>query len=344
MGEMGKTDRKLKGLIMGAGFMGSTHLNCYGSDSRVQILGIVDTDIGKARSLAARWNLKPFLSIEQAYEYFEDIDFVDVCLPSSFHKTAVVKAFACGANVIVEKPISVSIEDANDMITASNNAGKRLMVAHVCRFMPQYAYAKRIIESLRLGKPFAFSAFRESEAPSWSWNNWFQNRELSGGTLLDLSIHDIDIANWFLGQPAKYKAFISTIKEKSGSECITSSISYMNGGHATIIASHLMPKGYPFSAGFRLVFEGGCIDWNNGMAPNGFLMISSDNKQEIVNIEKEFPKSFANPYEAELNSFISCLISGAPFIIKPEEALLALKTVQSLYDNSEELSVSEKMS
>ncbi|MBR6084043.1 MAG: Gfo/Idh/MocA family oxidoreductase [Spirochaetales bacterium] len=311
--------------------MGSTHLNYYMHDSRVEILGIIDSDRTRGRKLAYEGNCKSFSNIDEAYA-FSNADFADICLPSFLHREAVTKCIWKGSNVIVEKPFALYEADAMDMIECARTNKKRLMVAQVCRFMPQYSQTKKLLDSGTMGKPISFFGFRESPPPEWS--NWFRNPSLSGGTLMDLSIHDIDIANWFLGKPETCRAVISSDAKNKGLSYISTSIIYKNGSQATIIANHLLPAKYKFINGFRLLLENGCIEWNTGVFPDGMLGITEGTKTRFVDISKEYEKEFNDPYATELESFISCLISGKSFPIEPEEAMLAVKTVQDLYRSS----------
>lgn len=321
--------------VVGTGYMGATHLDCYLRNPDVAVLGIVDTDEKKGRSLAEKHSLNWYTDIESAFASHV-VDFCDICLPSSMHKEAVVQSMAFGAHVLCEKPFAVSLEDMDEMLAAAETYGKRLMVAHVCRFMPQYAKTKELLDSGILGSPLSLVCTRESETPAWSWNNWLYDRNISGGTLLDLSVHDLDIANWLLGTPCFHSANLVESQKKLGVNFVMSCLGYPNGSQANIIANHLLPDGHPFVSSFRLTCTEATVEFNTESSLDT-LTVFSDNHSRIIDLTQ--CEGYGNAYEAELKSFVDRLRDGREFIITNDQARLAVSTVHELYGNMYESKV-----
>jgi predicted dehydrogenase len=317
----------LRGIIVGSGFMGRTHLEAYLKIPGVRIAAIVDRDAERAGALASLCQARTYGTLAEALEA-ERPSFADVCLPSRLHRDAVVAALESGADVLVEKPLAVGIEDARAMAEAELRAGRRAMVAHVCRFLPEYIFAKELIESGRLGKPLYYWAARESVKPLWSWGGWINDRAQSGGTLLDLSIHDIDVANWLLGKPVDFRA-AEVVKEKDGPAHTVSSLAYEGGARASIEACHLMPQGYPFTTSYRLLLENGFAEWRSrGEAAS--LSVFTDDGEERIDLDALEPPVGCNGYLEELRHFVTCLREGRPFRIGLSEASLSVETVLKL--------------
>lgn len=324
--------QKLTCFVIGAGFMGQTHVDYYIADKNVEILGVIDLNEEKGKDLANKAKCSYFKTLDGAFSHSK-VDFVDVCLPSSMHVDAAVKAMDSGSNVIVEKPFSVTIEDANTMINHSKKTNKRLFVAHVCRFMPQYTFAKKMVKEGKIGDPISLMCSRKSPAPLWGYNNWFQDEKLSGGTLLDLSIHDIDISNWFLGEGVDFKALISSKKSFPGASHTTSQIVYNNGAQALITATHLMPQTYELTTDFTIIGTKGSIEYNSIDSSNSLNLFLED-RVESFNLEEIDPIGFKNPYQAELKHFVECLLSGEEFEFTAEEAREAVISVHKLHKNA----------
>ncbi len=324
------TDTLVRGCIIGAGYMGKTHAAAYRSIPHARITAIVDGNMEKAREIASFHDGCTIYSDWRLMLEKEKPDFVDVCLPSSMHRDAVVSSLESGSHVIVEKPFALELADIDAMISASERSGKRLMVAHVCRFIPAYVYVKQAVVEGRFGRPLFYGCFRESETPMWSWNNWLLDPSTSGGTILDLSIHDIDISNWLFGKPVRFHAFEARNPLKAGPSHVVSFIGYENGGQASIEAGQLMPKGYPFSTGYRLLLERGLLEWNTGNCENGNIGVFTDGKVEKVPLDTLPPMTANDSYTEELYQFIECLIDDTPFRITPYEARLSVETVQNL--------------
>ena len=123
----------------------------------------------------------------------EKIDFIDICAPSYKHKELTVAMLRRGFNVLCEKPMSLSSADCEEMIAVAKECGKQLMIGQVLRFYPAFDYVKEVIEDGRYGKILNASFSRLSTPPTWGWDNWFMDPTRSGGCILDLHIHDVEM-------------------------------------------------------------------------------------------------------------------------------------------------------
>ncbi len=130
-----------------------------------------------------------------------EFDMVDICLPTYLHKEYAIRMMKAGKHVLSEKPMALTFADCEEMIKVSKEENKRLMIGQCLRFEPSYLYLKRCIENGTFGKLKNLSMERLSAAPSWGFENWFADTEKCGGAILDLHIHDIDMARFLLGEP-----------------------------------------------------------------------------------------------------------------------------------------------
>lgn len=325
-------ERILKVGVVGAGFIGQKHVEMYTKNPRIKVVAIVDARIENARSLGLRIDAKGYASLRDMIDS-EKLDAVDVCLPTTLHKDAVICAVEAGLDVIVEKPFALNLEDIDAMIYAANKNKRRLMVAHVCRFMPEYVFAKSMVETGGLGKPLFYGAWRESATPNWSWNNWLHDRKLSGGTVMDLQIHDLDISNWLLGVPDRFYAQEVMKPGKEGPSHVVSNLTYQNGSMATIEAGHLMPQAYPLTTGYRLVFERGVVECNADKSGEKLIIVTSEEGVKYIKVS-ELPEIIENDaYAEELNHFADCILNNLDFKISVEEARLAVETVRRLMES-----------
>lgn len=134
----------VKVAIIGAGFMGSMHAEVYGQLPNVKVAAIVDTRGEKAKFLAEKVGAIPYLTIDQVFSK-PDITIVDICLPTFLHKEFVIKAAEAKKDIVCEKPIALTLEDAKEMVDICKKNRVRFMVAHVIRFWPEYAFIKKIM-------------------------------------------------------------------------------------------------------------------------------------------------------------------------------------------------------
>ena len=318
--------------IVGMGFIGEIHAAGYALNPRARLEGVVDVRLDKARGLAEKYGTRAYSSLDELLAA-EKLDAVDICLPSTYHREAVIKAANAGLHVVVEKPFALDLRDIDEMIDAAGANGVRLMVAHVCRFMPEYLVARSFVENGQLGRPLFFSAWRNSTTPGWSWQNWLLDRQLSGGTVMDLQIHDIDLSNWLLGVPSSFQMREVMLPGRPGPSHVISSLVYNGGALANLEASHLMPAAYPFSIGYRLLFERGAVEYHSPQggekkvmvyAPEGVTALAGSQLPRITGDD---------PYAEELAHFVDCLLSGTEFRVSLREARLAVASVLRLRES-----------
>src|SRR6185503_3694659 len=119
-----------------------------------------------------------------------DVDAIDICLPTPLHREWTEASLAAGKHVFLEKPIALTLEDADAIVAAAEASDRLFMVGLVLRFWPEYVELQRRIASGKLGRPEVVSAFRLS--PPADWNDWMADASQSGGTPVDLMIHDFD--------------------------------------------------------------------------------------------------------------------------------------------------------
>ena len=122
----------------------------------------------------------------------ENIDILDICLPTYLHADYAVKAMEKGINVICEKPISLKEEDVERVYSTAERMNVKFMVAQVLRFWPEYELIKELYDTNKYGKLLSGYMSRLGTCPKWSWDNWMRDEARSGFVPYDLHIHDLD--------------------------------------------------------------------------------------------------------------------------------------------------------
>jgi len=118
--------------IVGTGFMGATHAAGW-ANTPVTIAGFVTKELLSGERLAAEYGGRIY---DDLATMLEDVDVVDVCAPTHRHYEIVLTAASAGLDILCEKPLARTISQAQEMIAACQEAGVKLMVAHVVRFFP----------------------------------------------------------------------------------------------------------------------------------------------------------------------------------------------------------------
>jgi len=319
--------------ILGAGFMGKMHAECYYNLANAKLVAVGDVDREKAGELAKNHNAHALSQPEKVIEN-EDIDLIDVCLPTFLHKEYVIKAAQAGKHVLCEKPIALTVQDAEEMIRVAEIAKVKFMIAQVIRFWPEYIMLKQTYENKRLGRILSINLSRLSAAPTWSWRDWMLDSAKSGSALVDLHIHDTDYLLCLLGKPS----FVFTQGSKSdiGYGHIFTTFTFPNGVVAFAEAGwDIMIDNFPFVVAFRAIFEKGVVDFNSGRertlsvyeqgkevrypAVQGELLSSKDVRGNI---------SQMGPYFSEIKYFVNCIEDDQlPLMAEANSAKDSLKIV-----------------
>lgn len=185
--------------LLGAGFMGIQHARGYRRLAGTAAVKVVCFRTGQRAATLARELGAESTTLLDAAPELPGVDAVDVCLPSDLHASVALAALEAGRHVLVQKPVALSMQDAEAMGRAADKAQRILVVATTLRFWPEYQALERLAASSSLGSITGLVAERLS--PPITWNAWIADRARSGGTAVDLMIHDLDLVGRYLGKP-----------------------------------------------------------------------------------------------------------------------------------------------
>ena len=198
--------------IVGIGFMGMIHYYGTRKVSGAEVVAICTRDPKKLEGdwTSIQGNFGPRGSVEdlshvRKYDRIEDlladpdIDLVDICLPVQLHREVSIAALEAGKHVLVEKPISIRLDDATEMVEVGKASGRHFMVAHVLPFFAEFAYAKNAVESGGYGQLRGAHFKRVTSKPKETYD--LEEVERSGGPGIDLHIHDTHFIQLLCGVP-----------------------------------------------------------------------------------------------------------------------------------------------
>lgn len=187
----------------------------------------------------------------------EDIDLIDICLPTYLHTEFIIDMLKRGYHVFCEKPMALNTIECERILTESKKAKGKLMVGHCLRFSEEYLYLKNIVQYKTFGKPLS-AVFRRYNSPPL-WADWLLNIEKSGGCLLDLHIHDIDIIRFIFGEP--YAVSCATSNIYTVDDVVFSFLYYED---ITVLAiADWTQQGMTFTSDYRIGFERSTVIYDN---------------------------------------------------------------------------------
>lgn len=181
----------LRVTVIGAGAFGRNHLRVYReleqAGEPVRLVAVVDPNAAAAADAAAKFGIPAFASVAECLAGTGGLDAASVCVPTVHHRAAAEELIAAGVDVLIEKPLASSLEDADSILALARVHGRIVQVGHLERFNPAVTAARRFLH-----QPMFFEAHRLSV---------FTPRSLDVDVVLDLMIHDLDIVLSLVGSP-----------------------------------------------------------------------------------------------------------------------------------------------
>ncbi len=179
--------------IYGAGTIGSVHARVLAATPGVVIAAVADSNEGRARTVAASVEARPAADLEALLAL--GLDAVVIAVPNVLHADACVTALERGVDVLCEKPMATSVEDARRVLDPVERTGRVYQIGFNRRFAPAYAGMRDLVA----GGMTVFSGAMKMNDGDMRNPPWFSNPAVSGGFIYDTGIHLLDAARWLLG-------------------------------------------------------------------------------------------------------------------------------------------------
>jgi myo-inositol 2-dehydrogenase / D-chiro-inositol 1-dehydrogenase len=199
--------------VVGTGFVGDIHVASFkGWVPDAEVVAVASPH--NADKFARERGVPASYSDYREMLKDNEIDVIDIGIPNDLHCQVTLDAARAGKHVIIEKPLCVTLEEADQMIEACQKAGVLLMYAEELVFAPKYVRVKTLIDEGAVGEPFLAKQSEEHPGPHMPWF-WDVNRS-GGGVLLDMGCHSIEYTRWLLGKPKvkSVTAFMRTFVHK----------------------------------------------------------------------------------------------------------------------------------
>jgi predicted dehydrogenase len=216
---------KLRVGVVGVGYLGKFHAEKYARMPNIDLVGVVDIDRTQAQKIARQLNTGAFYDYR---ELLNQVDAVSIAVPTPFHYVISRDFLINSVDVLIEKPMTTKLEEADDLIQLAEQHGSIIQVGHLERFNPAVVALDGIVHSPRFIESHRLSLFKD--------------RGTDVSVVLDLMIHDIDIILNFVRSRVKkiHAAGISVIS--SHVDIANARLEFSNGCVANVTASRISTK------------------------------------------------------------------------------------------------------
>lgn len=312
----------LKVGLVGVGAISGSHIPTWLNNENAELVAICDI---RPEQMEQYSDIKHYTSYDEMLEN-EELDIIDICVPTFLHVEFSLKALKKGIHVLCEKPVSLKNEDATMLYNVAKENNVKFMVAQVLRFWNEYTILKEIYDNKKYGNLLSGVMTRLSARPKWSWDHWYTDEKRSGLVPFDLHIHDCDFMVYAFGKPKNVISHRSNTLTQDYIHAVYEFDGFSISSEASWYASP-----YPFVAEFRFQFEKAVVANENGAfkiyeADGETIDFSAQNECEGSDIS--IPKS--SGYQNEIEYFIDCVLNDKqPDVVKPDE----LETVIGVLNN-----------
>jgi predicted dehydrogenase len=278
--------KKIKVGVVGVGYFGQFHAEKYAKMEGVELVGVVDMDGPRAREIAKRCRTQPFFRYT---DLFQKVQAVSIAVPTPFHYSITKECFLQGIDVLLEKPISSTLEEADELISLAKSRGLILQVGHLERFNGALSGIEArvqhpwFIESHRLGP--------------------FSGRGAEVDVVLDLMVHDLDIVLSLVNSKVKQFYAVGFPVLTHTSDIANARIEFENGCTASLTVSRVSEEKIRKTR----IFQPSGILSIDYLSQKLFLSkkaVPPGRKKVPEMVTKEIPVKKTDLLKAEIHSFL----------------------------------------
>ncbi len=344
---------KLKIGVIGVGNISECHIDAYRRNPNVELYAFCDINRERLEEKGARYGVTRLYTDEaEMLQALPELDAVSVCVWNINHAPCSIMALEAGKNVLCEKPMAASVEEAEAMQEAARRSGKLLQIGFCCR----YGHDCRLVEEMRdhgfFGDFYYAKAhyLRRHGSPS----GWFTNKKYSfGGPLIDLGVHILDLTRYLMGNPKPVSVYGVTFdKKKDRPECLdvleyvassadgqkvfdvedlaVALVRYEDGSVLELESSYSLDLKEDIYS-MELFGSKGGVKMANG------LEFYSEVNGHMMNLTPARNDYFANEddlFYDEVAHFVDCIQNGTPCRAPAEDGVDIMKILTAIYESA----------
>ena len=320
--------------FIGLGTMGQDLLREAVKNPRIDITAVCDIDKAVVQKTAE-------ILGKEVTSYFDYTDLLEaggfdgviITVPQFAHLEVSVAALEAGYPTFCEKPMALSVRECEQMVHTANRTGTGLMIGQVLRYIVPYRYILELIASGELGKPVAMRTIRTMGPWAEPWiQPWRMNRAQSGGLLLEVNVHEIDLMLCIMGEAASVTALAGPLVDDTVDyeDSVAGIVRFQNGAVGSV-----MSAGCDFigkNSG-EIYLEKGTIYYES---MTGQLHIGRAGQDKEVLAYGDIDTDREGGVYRELREFAEACLGERPITIPGEDGLRAVEVAEAMYASARE--------
>ena len=278
--------------VVGVGHLGRHHARLYASLPGAKLVAVADHDVERARAIAAEHGCD---AVADASELVGRVDAASVATPTIAHRAVACTLLEGGVDVLIEKPIATSLDEADAILAAARKADRLVMVGHTERFNPAMAALSRAVDAPRFVEIHRLAAFTA--------------RSTDVDVILDLMIHDLDLLLWFDGTEPKSVDAVGVAALTDKIDIANARIRFASGCVANVTSSRISVEALRRIRVFQSRTYIGC-DTGKRKVERFRLAVGGDGKPAIQH--EMLPVEDGEPLALELQAFLKAVGARTP--------------------------------
>lgn len=325
--------------IVGCGRIAKRHADLLGNKqiAGAELAAVCDIVPERAQAFGQKYGVPSFTSLSEMLSQ-ADFDAVAVLTPSGSHAAVSIEAASAKRHVIVEKPMALTLEDADAMIQAAKDAGVRLFVVKQNRFNVPVVKAREALTAGRLGK-LVLGTVRVRWCRDQSYydnDSWRGTYAQDGGVIANQASHHVDMLGWFMGpvESVHARSVRALVNIEAEDTCVAT-IKFRSGAVGIVEATGATrPK--DLEGSLSVLGSGGTVEIG-GFAVNqirhwNFVEGSPEDADVISKYSVNPPNVYGFGHQAYYEHVVDCLVNNKPALVGGEEGRASLELVAALYE------------
>ncbi|MEG0050879.1 MAG: Gfo/Idh/MocA family oxidoreductase [Terrisporobacter sp.] len=313
--------------IVGLGRLGKSHAeNIAFKIPNAELLAVCSVVEEEVKEAQKAWGIKYGYTDYNEMIKNDELDAIFIASPSGYHCEQIKLALGKGYHVFSEKPLGLYLEDAMEAKSYVNSHPNQVfMLGFMRRFDKSYAYAKRKIDNGEIGKPVLVRCYGLDPKAAMEPFLKFAKNSYSGGLFLDMAIHDIDLARWYIGSEVEkvwaiggayeYEEF----NEINDAETGSAMAKFKNGAMGIFVAGRNCAHGYHIET--EIIGTKGSL--RIGTTPDKNLVTVFDENGVSKECVGGFLERFEEAYLEEVKEFVDCVLTNRKPSLTVEDGVLS---------------------
>jgi UDP-N-acetyl-2-amino-2-deoxyglucuronate dehydrogenase len=328
--------------VLGCGRIAKRHSELLGGNhvDQASLVAVCDPIRARADAIASRFAVSAYYDADE-FLGRKDIDAVAVLTPSGMHPAHVIACARAGKHVVVEKPMALRLQDADDMIRACDEAGVKLFVVKQNRFNVPVVKAREALEAGRFGR-LILGTVRVRwcrDQAYYDQDDWRGTWAFDGGVLTNQASHHVDMLEWFFGDVVSVHARAVTALAKIETEDTAVATLKFRNGALGIIEATTAARPTDLEGSLSILGEKGTVEIA-GFAVNQirhwrFIEEFPSDKEVIEKFSVNPPNVYGFGHQAYYQHVVDCLINKGAALVDGLEGRKSLELISALYESIE---------